>query len=315
MIRDIAKEVELTQGRLNISEIARRTGYDRKTVLKYVTASTPPQPCRRKKITYILDPYKDYIRHRIEEYPRISAQRLHREIQTKGFPGSYSSVKQYVRSIRPEIPQPAIYRFEPKPGKQAQVDWGECGHVEIDDSKRPLHCFAMVLGYSRMRYIEFTLRVDLPTFIQCHINAFRYFGGVTESALYDNMKQVVIKRAYDFSNTYGFKHYLCRIRRPQTKGKVENCIGYVKRDFFFGSCFSSFQDLNGQAHQWMERVNHSVHGTINEIPYDRLSKENLKPIDTLPEFHIVRKETRKISRDCSLFCSTHLCRERCETAH
>jgi len=121
MIREIAKEVELTQGRLNISEIARRTGYDRKTVLKYVTASAPPKSCRRKKIAYILDPYKDYIRHRIEEYPRISAQRLHREIQTKGFPGSYSSVKQYVRSIHPEIPQPAIYRFETKPSKQAQV--------------------------------------------------------------------------------------------------------------------------------------------------------------------------------------------------
>ncbi len=310
MIRDIAKEVELTHGRINVSEIARRTGYDRKTVLKYIRASTPPKPCRRKKTASILDPYKEFIHQRIDEYPQISAQRLHREIQNQGFVGSYSSVKQYARSIRPELPKPAVYRFETKPGKQAQVDWGSCGHVEIDDTKRQLFCFAMVLGYSRMRYIEFTLRVDVPTFIQCHINAFRYFGGATESVLYDNMKQVVIKRAFkgpesewhrqfdDFSSIYGFKHYLCRIRRPQTKGKVENCIGYVKRDFFFGSRFNSFQDLNSQAHQWMERVNHSVHGTTNEIPYERLQKENLKPIDTLHEYHVIRNEKRKISRDC-----------------
>ena len=191
MIRDIAKEVEMTQGRINISEIARRTGYDRKTVLKYVTALTPPQSHKRKKSASIVDPYKDYIRLRIEEYSRISAQRLHREIQTQGFTGSYSSVKQYVRRIRPEIPKPPIYRYESKPGKQVQVDWGSCGYVEIDGKRRQLYCFAMILGYSRMRYVEFTLRVDVPTFIQCHINAFRYFGGVSEHALYDNMKQVV----------------------------------------------------------------------------------------------------------------------------
>lgn len=310
MIRDIAKEVEMTQGRINISEIARRTGYDRKTVLKYVTALTPPQSHKRKKSASIVDPYKDYIRLRIEEYSRISAQRLHREIQTQGFTGSYSSVKQYVRSIRPEIPKPPIYRYESKPGKQVQVDWGSCGYVEIDGKRRQLYCFAMILGFSRMRYVEFTLRVDVPTFIQCHINAFCYFGGVSEHALYDNMKQVVIKRAFkgpdsewhkqfdDFSLFYGFKHYLCRIRRPQTKGKVENLVGYVKRDFFYGSHFTSFQDLNRQAHRWMERVNNTTHGTTNEIPYERLSKENLKPIDAIPEYHIVRKENRKISRDC-----------------
>jgi len=312
MIRDIAKEVELTHGRINVSEFARRTGYDRKTVLKYITTSTPPKPCRRKKTASILDQYKEYIRQRIEEYPQISAQRVPREVRNQGYSGSYSSVKQYVRSIRPEVPKPAVYRFETKPGKQAQVDWGLCGNVEIDGKTRKLYCFGMVLGYSRMRYVEFTLRVDVPTFIQCHINAFQYFGGATESVLYDNMKQVVIKRAFkgpesewhrqfdDFASVYGFKHYLCRIRRPQTKGKIENSIKYVKRDFFMGSRFNSFQDLNRQAYQWMERVNHSVHGTTNEIPYERLPKENLKPISTIPEYHIIRKETRKISRDCNI---------------
>ena len=73
MIRDIAKEVELTHGRINVSEIARRIGYDRKTVLKYTTAPTPPKPCRRKIAASILDPYKEFIHRIIEEYPLISA--------------------------------------------------------------------------------------------------------------------------------------------------------------------------------------------------------------------------------------------------
>jgi len=310
MIREIAKEVELTEGRLNISEISRRTGYDRKTVLKSVKSPNLPQRQQRKKKPSILDPYRDYIKSRITEYPQLSAQRIHREIQEDGFPGSYTLVKEYIRSIRPKMSQPAIYRFETKPGKQAQVDWGNCGRVEIDDGNRPLYCFGMILGYSRMRYVEFTLRVDVPTFIQCHVNALQYFGGVTESVLYDNLKQVVIKRAFkgpdskwhdvfdDFSKTYGFKHHLCRVRRPQTKGKVENLIKYVKNDFFLGSRFSSFQDLNNKARGWMERVNHQVHGTTHEIPYDRLSNENLTPFESLPVYHIIRKEPRKISRDC-----------------
>src|SRR5450756_276711 len=71
----------------------------------------------------------------------------------------------------------------------------EFGKIEIDSKTLKLYCFNMILGYSRMRYIEFTLSIDVYTLIQCHLNAFRYFGGYTEKILYDNMKQVVIKRA------------------------------------------------------------------------------------------------------------------------
>ena len=88
-----------------------------------------------------------------------------------------------------------------------------------------------------MRYVEFTLHTDVHTLIQCHLNTFRYFGGYTKEILYDNMKQIVLKRApissnsiwnatfEDFFSYYGFIPRLCRPYRPQTKGKIENSVG------------------------------------------------------------------------------------------
>lgn len=90
---------------------------------------------------------------------------------------------------------------------------------------------------------------------------------------------------------------MCRPYRPQTKGKIENTIGYIKRDFFLGKDFISLENLNEQAKQWLERVNASVHGTTHEIPIERLEKEELLPFNELP-YMVIRKEKRKISRDC-----------------
>ena len=173
-----------------------------------------------------------------------------------------------------------------------------------------MYCFNMVLGYSRMRYIEFTLSIDVTTLIKCHMNAFHYFGGCTKEILYDNMKQVVIRRALkssdstchskfeDFFKYYGFIPRLCRPYRAQTKGKIENTVGYVKRDLVLGIEASSLQDLNNQSLPWLKRVNSSVNGTTHEIPLERHKQEGLQSIDAVPEYFLIREETRKISRDC-----------------
>jgi transposase len=302
MLRDL-----FNQG-LSISEIARRTGHSRGTIRKYLSSQVPPASKKRTKKPSKLDGYRDYIISRLQEYP-LSAKRIYREIQDRGFTGRYTIVKDFVRDVRPKVGVPAIYRYETKPGIQAQVDWGECGRIEIDGKSRKLYCFTMVLGYSRMRYVEFTLSIDVHTLIQCHLNAFRYFGGCTKEILYDNMKQVVLKRApvssdsiwnsqfEDFFNHYGFVPRLCRPYRPQTKGKIENSVGFVKRDLLLGSEFGSFSDLNFQAQKWIARINSDVHGTTNEIPLERLKKEGLKKFDLVPPYNIILRESRKISPD------------------
>jgi len=294
----------------SISEIARKTCHSRVTVRKYIHSQIPPTPEKRSKRPSKLDDYKEYIDQRLQDYP-LTAARIYREIQEQGFAGKYTIVKDYVREVRPKIGVPAVYRYETKPGVQAQVDWAECGYIEIDGSRRKLYCFTMVLGYSRMRYAEFTLRMDVHTLIQCHINAFQYFGGYAQEILYDNMKQIVLNRGpkssdsdwnpkfENFFTHYGFVPRLCRPYRPQTKGKIERTVGFVKRDFFMGGKFSSFSDLNSQLQGWLSRVNSTVHGTTHEIPRDRFKEESLhlQHIDQAHPYHNVREETRKISRD------------------
>ena len=166
----------------------------------------------------------------------------------------------------------------------------------------------MILGYSRTRYIEFVTDMTTETLMRCHINAFRYYGGYPQELLYDNMKQVVIKRMLkqsdsemnkkfeDFSGFYGFKPILCRPYRGQTKGKVERTVAYVRDNFMVGIKYHSLRDLNHQAYQWCDKVNTKIHGTTNERPIDRLAKENLQPM--LREYIIENIHSRRVAKDC-----------------
>ncbi len=302
MIRDLYH-----QG-MTISQISRETGYNRRTIRKYITTQQPPVGQKRNSRSSKLNEYRDYINERIREYP-ISAARIYREIQDRGFTGKYTIVKDYIRQIRPKASISAVYRYETKPGVQAQVDWGECNHIEVDGRLRRLYCFSMILGYSRMRYMEFTLSTDVYTLIQCHLHAFEYFGGYTSEILYDNIKQVILKRAIrpkehtwnpkfeDFFSHYGFIPRLCKPYCPQTKGKIENAIGYMKRDFLLGSTFESFDDMSHQLRQWLSRVNGTVHGTTHEIPVELQGSENLKSLTSVPVYVVRREELRKVTRD------------------
>jgi len=170
----------------------------------------------------------------------------------------------------------------------------------------------MVLGYSRTRYVEFTIDVKTETFIQCHINAFQFFSGVTKEVLYDNTKNVVLKRALkssdskwnplfeDFFRYFGFIPRLCKPgkRGAKTKGKVERSIGYIKDNFYLGREYDSIQDLNNKAFQWMQRVNNKPHGTTKIPPFERIEEEKLMPFDEKSSYQIVRTEYRKIMKDC-----------------
>lgn len=296
---------------LNVSEISRQTGYDRKTIRKYILAEGIQEGSKRKPRGSILDPFKEHIRQRLEDYP-LSAVRILEEIKDMGYSGSYTIVKDYVRTIKRSKGIPAEYRYETGPGVQSQVDWGEVDRIIVDGRTRKLYCFSMILGYSRTRYVEFTLDLRTETFIQAHVNAFQYFGGITKEILYDNTKNVVLKRALksndsqwnpmfeDFFRYYGFIPRLCKPGKEgaKTKGKIERVIGYVKNNFYLGRPYDSVQNLNDLAYEWMERVNRKPHGTTDIPPTDRLGEEKLMPFDRSTPYQIARKEYRKISRDC-----------------
>lgn len=296
---------------VSINQIAREEGVDWRTAKKYSSNPKPPAYKKKKRIPSKLDPFKDYIRSRLKRW-NLTAQKLYEEIQERGYTGRYGLVKQFVRPIKRDMAIPAELRYETKPGVQSQVDWFQFGRVEEDGKIKRLWCFSLILGYSRTRFVKFTTDVKTQTFIQCHLDAFRYCDGYTEEILYDNTKNVVLIRALkssdskwnplfeDFRAYYDFTVRLCKpgIEGAKTKGKIENTGKFIRRNFFAGLEFSSIPDLNAKAIAWCNRVNSKVHGTTYEIPFDRLKDENLILIDDKAPYQIVLTEFRKISKDC-----------------
>ena len=215
-----------------------------------------------------------------------------------------------MHDLKKEQDEKATVRFETMPGLQGQVDWAyfEDHLVREEGRMKKLYRFLMVLGYSRMRYIEFVTDMNTSTLIRCHQNAFRYLGGYPQEILYDNMKQVVVKRLLkqenstlnsqfeDFAGFYGFKPVLCRPYRGQTKGKVERTVQYVRRDFMVGIQYNSLADLNGQAVNWCNKVNGKVHATTNRVPFDLLRKEDLNPLKR--EYILDKLNLRRVQKDC-----------------
>jgi transposase len=177
-----------------------------------------------------------------------NARRLFSEIQKRGYNGSYTQVKKVVRAWRAEGQERAFVRFETAPGEQAQMDWGHFGNW----GGHRLYAFALTLSWSRMRYVEFTQRQDSETLLNCLVHAFHYFCGVTATLLTDNMKTVVTGRSdgvpqwnprfLDFAGYYGFVPRVCHPYRPETKGKIEASIRYLRVNFWPSIQFDSLAD-------------------------------------------------------------------------
>ena len=300
---------ELYRKGISISEIARQTGRDRKTVRKAINGELiamrkPAQAARPRK----LDAYTDYLQHRMSEGV-YNARKLRREIQEQGYTGGVTQVILYVQPFRPPRLERATMRFETEPGQQAQVDWGSFRYARPDGGEKSLYCFVMTLGWSRAMYIEFTSQGDTGSFIRCHGHAFAYFGGVPREVLHDNLKSAVIRREgdgtvhfneryLDFALATGFVPHPHRPYRPQTKGKVESGVRYVEGNFWTGLHFDDVEDINVQARVWLDTVaNPRVHGTTGERPFDRLPHEHLQPLpDRAFDTSII--SYRRAGRDC-----------------
>ena len=295
---------------MSYTELGKKYHIDPRTAKRYAESPQRPEYTLSAPKPTKLDEYKQQVDQWLEEAP-YSAVRILEKLKEQGFEGKYSIVKEYVKSRKMDLDEKATVRFETMPGKQGQTDWGFFeDHTVYEDGKwKKLYCFLLVLGYSRMRYIEFVTDMSTNTLIRCHQNAFRYFGGYPEEILYDNMKQVVVKRLLkqedstlnrqfgDFAGFYGFKPILCRPYRGQTKGKVERTVQFVRDNFMIGIKYNSLADLNGQALAWCNKVNGKVHATTNEIPFERLKKEGLSPLKR--EYIIDKINLRRVKKTAS----------------
>lgn len=307
MIHDLKR-----QG-LTVSAIARKAGLDRKTVRKYLDRGLEvPAYGPRLPRGSVIDPYADYLRGRVADYPDLSGRRLLREIREMGYEGGYTAVTDFLREVRPPRQQGFERRFETAPGQQAQVDFAEFA-VEFTAEPgvtRKVWLFSMVLGHSRWLWGRFCASQNLQSVLRCHIAAFAAMDGAPTEVLYDRMKTAVIGEddegvvTYNASLVAMLSHYgsapkACRPYRAKTKGKVERPFRYIRQDFFLGRTFHDLDDLNAQFDAWRADIaNARTHATTGRVVAEAFAEEQPMLL-AAPErpYDAVLTVERRVSRE------------------
>lgn len=219
---DVKELQELKRQGLSISQISSLTGFDRKTIRKYLADTTEalprygPRPSKGSK----LEPFQPYLAQRLSAGV-WNAVVLLAELKARGYTGEYTVLKDYLRPLRKQARAVAVRRFETPPGHQAQVDWGELGHLETAKGRQRLYGFVFTLGHSRALFADVTTDTRTPTLLQMQEAAFEQLGGVPREILYDRMKTVVLgldergetrwnPLLVDFARYWGFTPRACR---------------------------------------------------------------------------------------------------------
>jgi transposase len=295
---------------LSIRKIARTTGLHRSTVAKYIESDTLPEYMKRQRRASIIDPYRQIIDDYLEE-DAYQATWIFDKLTRMGYTGGYTTVKTFVQSIKEKKTRIAYMRFETEPGRQAQVDWGDFQIWQADGKIATIYAFVMVMGYSRALYVEFVKRPTLEVFMDCHIHAFRFFGGIPQEILYDNMKHVVTGKQngrpvfniefLHFAHHCGFSPKLCPPYSPWVKGKVERPMDYIRERFWRGYVYTSLTKTNDDMVIWLNGANRRIHGTHHQPVHERWEKEkgflgSCPPAD----YDTSVKLFRKVHKDCRL---------------
>lgn len=302
---------------LNFNQIGRELGIDPETAAKYAVLGSFPRR-RSPKRASKLDAFKPAITRWLERHPYSATQVYQRLRGEEAYTGGLSIVKDYVRAVRP-VRHPAFLSLAFAPGEAAQVDWGSAGTIALGETRRRLSFFVMVLCHSRMGYLEFTCGEALEHFLGCHQNALEFFGGTPGAILIDNLKTGVLSHPFgqrahfhprylDFASHYGFEPRACNVRRANEKGRVENAVGYVKKNFLAGlELPGSLSAINTAARHWLgEIANVRVHGETHKQPTELFAVEKAA-LRALPSEAADTSVTRlvRVTKRCRVVLDTN----------
>ena len=322
------KVKELLREGLSIRQISRNTGLDRVTVRKYLRMTEEEfsdflalQKQRNRK----LQPYEEFIKKRVTDYPDCSAAQVedwlkehHPDFQEVTTRTIYSFV-QWIRKSH-DIPKPKGTHREYQPveqlpyGEQAQVDFGEYWMLNADEYKVKVHFMIMLLSRSRQKFVSFSQQPITTRFVlEAHEQAFAFFEGIPHTVVYDQDSTIVCDenrgailyteafRKYLLHRT--LKIHLCRKSDPESKGKIEAGVKYVKNNFLPGRAFVNLEALNQEVLLWLERTaNAKEHATTRLVPDAewQVEKRHLRPFEPLPylisgtvgkEYHVRKDNT------------------------
>jgi len=272
----------LGRQKLSVAQTARALALSPRTVAKWAGVQQFRPRAGVARVSK-LDAFKGQIVRWLDAHP-YSAQQIFQRLREAGYRGGRTMVSDYVQRIRPRRP-PAFLKLDFAAGEAAQVDWGEYGTIAAGSTRRRLSFFLMVLCYSRRMYLEFTLSQTSEFFLACHENAFAAFGGVPKKIMVDNLRSAVLQRLagvapvfnpkyLDFSRHWGFEIAPCNVRAGNEKGRVENGVGYVKKNLLAGLELADFAALQPAATLWMDTVaNVRMHEATHQRPIERFEDE------------------------------------------
>jgi transposase len=327
LLRDVLHRLRAGESQ---RRVARDLGIARETVRKYrhlaaehgLLAADRPLPdegtlktlfpeAQPVETASTIAPYRDVVEALLTQGVEMVA--IHARLcQDHGYAGSYSSLRRYVSRHFPKVPQVTV-RVHCEPGEEAQVDFTSAGMLfdPRNGEMRQAHLFVATLSYSRHMYAEIVFDQTVPAWIACHRNAFAFWGGVPRRIVPDNLKAAVKRAAIDdvilgdayrrMALHYGFLVSPTRPRTPQHKGKVENSVHYVRRNFLAGREYADADVANRELRLWLvETAGARVHGTTQQRPW-RLFQEHERPaLLPLPSdpFTLMEIKLARVHPDC-----------------
>jgi len=276
---------------LSQREIARRLGINRRTVVRLARSDEPPH-YRRPALGSQLDPLEPVLRRLVEEWPQIKAPRVAEILRLEhGFSGSERLVREHLRRLRPSSVRPA-QRTGYRPAQVLQLDWAEMPtRPRIAGRERRVYALVAALPYSGAQTAHFSFDLTLESFLEGHVRAFEFFGGVTRECVYDNLRSVVARREREqvvwnqrflhLRGHYAFHSSACTPETPREKGSVEAAVRHLKSGFWPARRFRDLRELNDQYLDWRDGVcNARIHASGRFPVAERLAEERsaLRPL-------------------------------------
>src|SRR4051794_16518974 len=272
-------------------EIAARLGINRRTVARLAAASEPPR-YGRASAGSMLDPLEPVIGRLLAEWPGIRAPRVTEILREDyGYEGSVDLVKRRLATLRPGSVRPA-QRTGYRPGQVLQVDWAEMPtRPRIAGRERRVYALICALPYSGASTAHLSFDMSIESFLEGHVRAFGWLGGVPRECVYDNLRSAVARREGDvitwnprfvqLRGHYAFHATACTPGTPREKGSVEAAVRYMKTGFWPARRFGSLTELDELYADWRDRVAlPRRHATGRHIVAERLRQEraSLRPL-------------------------------------
>ena len=305
------KVKELKSKGLNCVQVAHELGIHRQTVMKYdkmTLEEFQSSQSYEREFKYKLDIYEDEVKNELIRAPYLSSRQIHDHLREhhSDFPAvSEKTVFNLVMRVRDKYRISKTYEetFRPleklqetAPGVSMQADFGEYWMHRDDTRRVKVYFFVAVMSYSRHKFVYFSktpFTSDLA--IYAHQLAFRFYGGKPREVIYDqdkvfihseNYGDLVLTKAFQsFVSSEHFQCVFCRKSDPQSKGKVENVVKYVKYGFLRGREFTNIEMLNESVLRWLARTANGLpHSTTKRIPAEAFKEEQscLAPYTGIP---------------------------------